>query len=581
MSQLEYAGAKWWKFDFHTHTPASNDFKDKDAVDSETWLKAFMEKGIDCVAITDHNSGRWIDRLKHKLEELAEKPTDWYRPLYLFPGVEISAHGNVHILAIFGSDKTKDDINGLVDTVGYSGTKGDSDAVTDITITKIVDAITERGGIPIPAHADKERGLLVELKGQTLKQALKNPNIYAMEVCDCGYQKPQSYIEEKVTWAEIRGSDVHSFSDNTFGTFTWVKMDKPSIGGLELALIDGVASVNRDMDADPNRPPENFVEELNICEARYIGRSESLNCGFSPFLNTIIGARGSGKSTLLEFMRLVLGRKEDIPKPLKQDRDQYLNVGTDNLLIENSRILLIYRKGEVRYRLIWSAKADDCLSLEVEKDGGWEPCPGEIKSLFPAYIYSQKQIFELAQNPSALIEIIDEAPEVDSRNNQIQHTKLVNQYKQIEGEQRELHEKIVQENRLRGEFNDLARKIEQIEKSGHQEVLQNYSQRQQQLNEFNSLESKWQEMSLRLAETRDEIAPADFNEPHFSGHADILSILRTTNEKWQAIRDKLSVLVRDAESVIADWRAKRNAADWMQRLEADMESMEEVRVVIL
>ena len=158
MNERQFAGARWWKFDFHTHTPASTDFKDRDGMTHESWLKAFMDQEIDCVAITDHNSGGWIYGLKQKLAELKENKPDWYRPLYLFPGVEISTHGNVHILAIFGCDKNKGDIDGLLSVVGYSGTKGGSDAVTSKSITDVVDAITEQEGIPIPAHVDKKRG---------------------------------------------------------------------------------------------------------------------------------------------------------------------------------------------------------------------------------------------------------------------------------------------------------------------------------------------------------------------------------------------------------------------------------------
>ncbi len=246
MNERQFAGARWWKFDFHTHTPASDDFKDRDETTPESWLKAFMEKEIDCVAITDHNSGGWIDKLKQKLAELEESKPSWYRLLYLFPGVEISANGGVHILAIFGCDKNKGDIDGLLGAVGYLGTKGESDAVTNENITKVVDEIAKREGIPIPAHVDKKKGLF-QLSGQTLEQVLENENIYAMELRDSECQKPPSYTEKKVEWTEVNGSDTHSFSDSTFGTFTWIKMDEPSIDGLELALIDGSASVNRDI----------------------------------------------------------------------------------------------------------------------------------------------------------------------------------------------------------------------------------------------------------------------------------------------------------------------------------------------
>ena len=66
-----YPGSRWWKFDFHTHTPASFDTSawqktlgTEDAVTPEKWLLKFMSAEIDCVVISDHNSGEWIDKLK-------------------------------------------------------------------------------------------------------------------------------------------------------------------------------------------------------------------------------------------------------------------------------------------------------------------------------------------------------------------------------------------------------------------------------------------------------------------------------------------------------------------------------------
>ena len=479
----------------------------------------------------------------------------------------------MHILAIFGHEKHKSDIDQLLGAVSYSGTKGKSDAVTNTTVTEVVNAVAEQGGIPIPAHADTANGLF-KLQGLTLDNAMDNPNLYAMELCDTDYQKPQLYTDMKVRWTEVRGSDTHNFSDSAFGTFTWIKMDKPSINGLKLALIDGTVSVNRKMHADPNRHAPHYLEELKICKAKHIGRTEPLNCRFSPFLNAIIGGRGSGKSTLVEFMRLSLQRVAELPESLEKGTRQYFDVKEVNsLLIENSTISLIYRKGEVRYRLKWSAEAGS-TSLEEEKDGIWKPSPGEIHSLFPVRIYSQRQILELANDTGALIQVIDEAPEVDSWTFKTQHTDLVNQYKQIEGEQRELKHKISHENRLQGESNDLARQIEQIEKSGHEAVLRNFSKRQRQLSEIDSLEGKWKEMSCRLADTLHDITPAHFDKQHFADDTDILSVLQKTNEKWQTIQDQLDQLVQDAQLSIHNWNTEKSAADWMRRLKTDMKKYE-------
>ena len=575
MNALHFPGAKWWKFDFHTHTPAS-DFGDKE-IAHKLWLKAFMDKEIDCVAITDHNSGEWIDTLQQELKNIEAREEKWFRPLHLFPGVEIGASDGVHILAIFGQDKGESHIDRLLGAVDYRDAKGKSNGLANKSTIEIINEITKLEGIPIPAHVDQPKGLLEHLTGSALEHILENENIYAMELRDSNYKKPQVYINEKLQWTEIIGSDVHDFSQDSFGTFTWIKMAKPSIVGLKLALIDGVASVSRDILPNPNRSVKFFVEELEISKAKHIGRSEPLNCRFSPFLNAIIGGRGSGKSTLLEFMRLVLRRDKDLPDTLKIESSRYFDVGNANLLNEDSKISLIYCKNKVRYRLNWSHNPD-CPSLEEEKDDGtWKSCAGEIKSLFPVRIYSQKQIFELAKEPKALIEIIDEVPEVDAEKLKTLNRDLVNRYKQIENIQRELNDKIAGESKLRGEANDHARQIEQIEKSGHKEVLQNYRERQQQSNELDSLECKWNEMRDRLSEIQGSIAPVDYNAQQFSEHSDILSLLEITNEKWQSIHDRLSELEQEANSVITEWQTKKNTADWMQALKTDMAQYDRLR----
>ena len=84
-----YPGARWWRFDFHTHTPASGDYREGGVTPAD-WLIGFMRAGIDCAAVTDHNSGEWVDRLKSELVKLEQQEHPDFRRLHLFPGVEIS-----------------------------------------------------------------------------------------------------------------------------------------------------------------------------------------------------------------------------------------------------------------------------------------------------------------------------------------------------------------------------------------------------------------------------------------------------------------------------------------------------------
>ena len=90
-----YPGARWWKFDFHTHTPASRDtlaWQDAigtpDEVTPQKWLLKYMAAGIDCVAVTDHNSGEWIDKLKAAYAQMKHEADtgntpEGFRELYL------------------------------------------------------------------------------------------------------------------------------------------------------------------------------------------------------------------------------------------------------------------------------------------------------------------------------------------------------------------------------------------------------------------------------------------------------------------------------------------------------------------
>ena len=164
-----YPGSRWWKFDFHTHTPASTDtpWANRNlGLSHEDWFLKFMAAGVDCVAVTDHNSGAWIDGLKAtygRMKQHADEgtPPDGFRELTLFPGVEISVNGGFHLLAIFDPSATDPhNQRSLWRSVRYQGTDGDSDGVTRASPADVVQAVLNANGIPIPAHSDQDKGLL-------------------------------------------------------------------------------------------------------------------------------------------------------------------------------------------------------------------------------------------------------------------------------------------------------------------------------------------------------------------------------------------------------------------------------------
>ena len=545
-----------------------------------------MDRGIDCVAITDHNSGEWIDRLKQALAQLEQQNQQGYRPLHLFPGVEISASGGVHILAIFDPQKTTGDINTLLGAVDYQGTKGASDAVTSESPTKVINLIVEHGGIAIPAHVDKEKGLFKSMQGASLDQVLCNPNIHAMELCDEDFPKPELYISRKTGWTAVRGSDFHGHDTQRTAVFTWIKFGSPSIEGLRLALIDGDTSVDREMGTQPNQHAEYVIERFDIKGARYMGRPDTLTCSFSPFLNTIIGGRGCGKSTLLEFMRLTLRQEKQLPERLKEDYQNYFCIDEEGgLLTQDSHLQLYYRKGETRYRLNWDENfGTPSLEEQQVETGDWYPVEGEITSLFPVSIYSQKQIFELASKPQGLLGIIDRAPEVGLDEYLGAFQACDNKCKHLYQQRVELMQKIAEETKLKGQLNDLARqirqakqKIAQVKQSGHEDLLQTYRLRQQQLREIEYVEQHWQELLGDLQRELVEIELTEVNEAVFAQHPEILSALLDRQEGWQQkIRQILEIVKKQLEN-LEHWRAEKAKQEWMKRLNQDLQQYEQLR----
>ena len=588
MTECTWNGARWWKFDIHAHTPASKDYgKGKNQtsfqeLSPKEWLLHYMRAGIDCVAVTDHNTGEWIDPVKKALDELESEKPDGFRPLCVFPGVEISVHGGVHLLAILGCDKTTSDIDNLLGAVGFPSTKkGSSDAVTTKTFTDVVEAIVLANGIAIPAHVDDDNGLF-QLPGTTLQQVLDCKDIFAMELRNPAHQKPQLYINEKLHWTEILGSDAHHPSGGSERSypgshFTWTKMGSPSIEGLQLALLDGALSVGR---SDQNKGDLNehaplTLDAIEVSQARYMGRSQSFTIGFNPWFNAIIGGRGTGKSTVVEFLRIALRRENELPKTLQPELKQYKQVYQDRedsgLLTNEASIRVIYRKDGDRFRIQWNPSGG-LEPIEQEMDGQWQRAEGDIRQRFPVRIYSQKQVFQLAKTPLALLKIIDEAPEVDYHAWFEKRKVEENRFLSIRAKAREIKAGLGEESRLRGELDDVKRRLAIFEQSGHAGILKSFQKRSLQYREIEAWEKSWTGIGELLHKVAAEIVPdlpdgSSFDwglgpDKELQNHA------AKTRDRLNEIRKSVEALASQTNEIVAKWRKSKEESSWKQSVDA-------------
>ncbi len=585
-------GAKWWKFDFHNHTPASTDFGKGDAthvaITPENWLLMYMTAGIDCVAITDHNSGEWIDKLKTALaamEAVEPKPAG-YRKLFLFPGVEISASGNTHILALFDISADTKKIQALLGAVGFPSDQfGTSDAVTEKSVELVINEIHKAGGIAIPAHIDKASGLFINQSGNTLKQTLAVEGLLAIELIDKAFAKPDVYTQSKLRLAEVIGTDSHIAAQ--VGTnFTWVKMGEPSLDALKLALHDREDGVIRkdeitvDLNSISNRY---FIKSLSVTNGFKAGNGTPLKTEFSPWLTSVIGGRGSGKSTIINYLRIVLARIDEMPNEVQSEFDKFNQVGRKNGtgMLRNETVIEIeiFKDGKL-YLIKWN-NSSHTLQEYDSSTGNWgAPITiSNIKELFPIQVFNQKELYALTGNPSKLIELIDS--QFDKPAWEEAKEALINQWISNRAQKRKLNNAISEETNIRAQLGTVNNKIALFESSEYRETLNNFNKLTATNKFFSNTNSSVSgfisqiqnlEQSVPVIEVPTTIADKVVD--------DSLNFIQQMNSALAGAKAKLEEALQLLEPYRENLQGQLNSLSWFQQFDSARQAYAEIAASI-
>lgn len=581
-----FAGASWWAFDFHTHTPASSDYgrgPDQNTlkqITPEDWILSFMRANIDCVAVTDHNSGEWIDRLKKALEEMAMSytPPRGYRPLTLFPGVEITANGGTHVLAIFGPEASGSDIAQLLGAVEYYGTRGESDCAADCSVTDTISKIKKAGALPILAHADCPRGAF-QIVGNTLRPILENKDLIAIELVNRNAQKHQIYIDLKIDFSEILGSDSHHPDGNggkqyPGSHFTWIKMESPSLEGLCLALLDGTPLSVRRSDEFPdgqNHQPSLMIESIEISKAYRCGRGQPLHARFSPWLSTLVGGRGSGKSTVLEMMRIGLRREGEVPSVLENDFNDFKRIAASRndrgMLTAETAIKIKYRKDGAEFCVQWQQAGNVPAITQIQANGLETEVPGDVRSRFPVRLFSQKQVFTMAESQDALLRVIDEADSVNRAEWQARWDQEEKHYLSLMAKCRELDAQASQLGKVRGDLDDVIRKLSVFEGAHHADTLKNYQAKQRQVRMLAEWQKRWASAEEQILAAHQAILPPDvdraaFPNPSSEAEMGALELLNGVHAEIRELAKTLEAMAETTAGQRADWETRRDGSAW-------------------
>ena len=597
-----YPGSRWWKFDFHTHTPASADTpwaRGNLALSPEDWLLRYMAAGVDCVAVTDHNSGAWIDGLKAaygRMNQQADEgaPPDGFRELTLFPGVEISVNGGFHLLAIFDPSATTRTVSDLLATVRYQDTEGDSDGVTQASPIDVVRGVLDANGIPIPAHSDQDKGLLqvnpgtreCALDPHTVRQVMEIEDLLAIEWVDKALPAPSCVQKESDRVAKILGSDSHNFRGSGVpgSRFTWIKMESATLEGLHLALLDGKGiSVRRSDEGafEPYETPTHFVTGITVDSARFMGNGTPERLAFTPYYNALLGGRGTGKSTIVHAMRLAYRRDEELRR-LGEKTEPYRHFAGfaepargrdgDGALRDNTEVRVDLMRDGAMHRLRWHRDGRGAVVEEQDEGGEWRASASQTVTAerFPIRLFSQGQIAAMAgEGRQALLHVIDEAAEVGDLHRGFEEAKRT--WFSQRARLRELDGRLEGRAEYERKLADTNRKLEALAQAHHAEVLKAHQQALRQRREVDTTLQQLRVTPVRIESLAQDLLLDDWPEGAFDPATDQDAIAwraeteRAVSEAREALAKAAHELAKKAnalgtERLLAQWRQRANQA---------------------
>ena len=387
------SGLHFRKVDLHTHTPASNCFIDK-GTSPEAFVEAAIAAGIDALAITDHNSGAWIDSVKGAAGASS---------LTIFPGVEITASEGLHIVALLDTDKGSAEVANLLGALGIKAAEqGKPDALCKRSSFEVIEEVRQHGGLAILAHVDLPRGAFKQLDGNPLRRLFNEAPYHAIETStgdpiaafgkDNGFHRVPACYQSSDN--PDPGEQVKHSHRGIGSKFCYFKLDAEiRLEGLRQCLADPEVRIRKMGDLLEAAVPH--VVSLKASE----GFLKYPLVRFHPGLNSIIGGKGVGKSLIVEFLRWALDQSSSDPDVVKDCNGKL----EKRLGPFNSVEVVCQMPSGTQYKITRTLKGmHQCVNA-----GTGEVYTGSIGELFPVLAYSQTEVIKIAENEQAQLALID------------------------------------------------------------------------------------------------------------------------------------------------------------------------------
>lgn len=406
-------GLHFHKLDLHVHTPASRCYKNK-AHTPEEIIQAAISSGLNGIAITDHNTAEWIDKIQASAMD---------KGLTVFPGVEISMSDGYHLVALFDPTVNQKDIESFLGAIDITPNEyGKTETICKKSVYEVVDIIHARNGLAILAHIDQTKGAFVELSsvkedGKTYLpiQAFRLFNEAAYDAIECtvnrypdGFDPNHKILRAPAYYQSSDNPDPSEPSRHSYegigNRYSWFKMDEINLEGLRQCFADHEVRIRRMEEYEETSYPR--IISMKIGGAGFL-RNQCFP--FHEGLNSIIGGKGVGKSLAVELIRFAVGQ-------VSQDQSILKDVASkvDKCLEKENTVEIVYQIADgTKYKIqrkFTGLDRNGTLNsrFECTNLSNGSQYQGDLAKMFPILAYSQTEVIKIAEDKSAQLQLIDQ-----------------------------------------------------------------------------------------------------------------------------------------------------------------------------
>lgn len=598
-----FIGNRWYKCDLHLHTPASECFEDK-SITPQQFIEVVIQKEIECIAVTDHNTAEWVDNIRDIAKE---------KGIVVFPGVEVTcSDSKVHLLILFDIDYPKVKIEDFLVKINIDRDAfGTTSAYSNKGINEVAKIADEVGALVIPAHIDDYNGVGL-VSNQIRKEFWKLENINAVqmineelinnyknlnnkEIKEALMQKYNNNISETNIKKFIAcnkelddlGKGILTFSDNPNADgetkhglwgigkqYSYIKMsENPTLESLRQAFLFPQCRIKNYFETKESnmKNPQLWIKKINIKDIELLGKEE-LEINFNPQLTTIIGGRGSGKSTVVRFLTAAFAKKriKELDEIYKEFIAFYQLKNKESGVLKQSTIITIeILKNNILYKIILKDfKAGDKYNVVINKYNSEINDFEEItdvlpEDIFDIDIYNQKQIYELAKNTNSLRDKIDSL--IDGiEDKKIEANNLIVDYKKQYANIVEIQEKIKNKKKVELELKDIQEKIDTYKLSGINDIIEKFKlfeiQRAFMLKQERELQDKYEKVDKIFCEF--ELEVIDENSLQGEYKEELLQVINNKNLQYKDVIKGFNDISKKINELSEKYTEDIKASSW-------------------